>query len=259
MGNIQSNATRRLLAAYSDVVNNTVNDVFYSVAMICENTNKFQLQAGTDCKLFAILSPSIHLLPQVNGTNCRLDNDKIKTLMPVFRTLLIQNTRQFIQQNIDNNGWFHTAYTLQTNASTVQFRDQIMMQMSDSYNDACTYVNNDLNNNLVKLCGIYNGNFNFTQNALLLALISCVNRNVINQWTTNTQLNNLWQQTDSKLFNSQEMYNGESESEIFNIREDFLGITQADDRICFSYYAIFWLIVIIIIVVLLYRMNVIHY
>jgi large-conductance mechanosensitive channel len=65
-------------------------------------------------------------------------------------------------------------------------------------------VANSFNAAKVNLCGVYSGTtFNFNQAALTTALTSCVNEIIVSVFTTNSVLNQLWQQTDQKLYSEQ--------------------------------------------------------
>jgi len=207
MGNIQSNATKQVLADYTNVVNSTVVNVYNSAAASCASANNFSLQTGggSDCN-FQMINGSINVT-QTAGTNCQLNSQNVNSLSAQFQTQLTNNTQQFIQQNSQNKqGWFATAFSLQmNNASNVtEVMNQISNSSSANFTNLCNSVSDALNNATVKLCGIYDGSsFNLNQNALVTAITSCVNQNVVNIWTSNQVLNSLWQATDQKLASTQ--------------------------------------------------------
>ena len=207
MGNIQSSVTQQVLTDYTTIVNNTVANVFNSASSACASGNTMHLQTGgaPDCQ-FNMTGGSL-TSTQTAGTKCKLSSQNISTLTATFNTQITNNIRQFIENDLTNNqGWFATALSFQmTNASTV---DDIMTQISSSVNanfiNTCSSVANALNNEQVLLCGNFDGTkIDFTQNALVSSLTSCVNENTIKVWTQNVILNKLWQQTDQKLASTQ--------------------------------------------------------
>lgn len=146
-------------------------------------------------------------ITQTAGTNCQLSSNNVNNLTSQFQTQLTNETQQFIQQNASNSqGWFATAFSLQIQGATTV--DDVMNQIKNStkgnFNNTCTSVSSALNEATVRLCGYYDSTtFDFNQNALITAITSCINQNVIDTWTSNTVLNQLWQQTDQQLASTQ--------------------------------------------------------
>lgn len=238
MGNIQSNVTKQTLSNYTNVVNNTVANVFNSAVQTCAASNYFTLETGggPDCPFEAV--DSKFDIKQTAGSTCKLDSVNINNLTATFKTELINNTRQFIQQESQNKqGWFATALSLQlSQASTVEeIVTQISNNFTANFNNNCSSVATAFNDAKVKLCGYFNlTEFNVGQNSLVNSLTSCVNQNTMNIWTSNSVLNNLWQQTDQKLASQQ--------SGTFDLKWLFIGIA-----------GIIALILIILAIVLLTR------
>lgn len=209
MGNMQSNVTKQTLADYTNVVNSTVANVYSSAAQTCASGNNFTLNTGQNCGWvpgFELLNGSLNVT-QTAGSNCQLNSQTITNLSAQFQTQLTNNTQQFIEQNSQNKqGWFATAFSLQVQgaSNTTEIMTQLSNFFNSNFTSLCSAVDTAFNNATVNLCGVYDGsNFNFNQNALVTALTSCVNQNVINEWTSNQVLNNLWQQTDQKLASTQ--------------------------------------------------------
>lgn len=206
MGNIQSNVTKQTLADYTNVVNSTVAKVFNNAAAQCASGNTFTLQTGGQDCTFEMRNGTINVF-QTAGTNCKLDNQNITDLTADFQTQITNNTKQFIEENSKNKqGWFATAFSLQIQgASNIeQVMTQITNETKIDFTNMCSSVATALNYAKVILCGYFDATtINFTQNALVSSLTSCVNHNTINIWTSNAILNNLWQSTDQKLASEQ--------------------------------------------------------
>lgn len=205
MGNVQANLTKQTLAAYTNVINSTVANVFNNAAQTCAGGNYFSLSTGQGCP-FEIVNGEFNLTQRAS-TTCTLNSQNITSLSAQFKTDLINNTRQFIEQESKNSqGWFATALSLQINqASTVE---EIVNQINNSFNvnftNTCSSVSTAFNTAVLNLCGYFDATkFNISQNAIVDALTSCVNENTINIWTSNSVLNKLWQDTDSKLASHQ--------------------------------------------------------
>ena len=207
MGSIQSNITKQTLADYTNIVNSTVANVYNSAAASCASGNNFALETGGGPNCIFHMTNGNFNVTQTVGTNCKLNSHNITSLSAALVNNLTNNIQQFIAQNAQNSqGWFATAFSLQiNNASNAE---EVVNQIKNSFNinftNTCDSIATALNNETVKLCGVFDGvNFNFTQNALLTALTSCINQNTINIWTSNSVLNQLWQTTDQKLASKQ--------------------------------------------------------
>lgn len=205
MGNIQANVTKQTLAAYTNVVNDSVVSVFNNAIMRCASGNTMQLTTGMNCQ-FELINGSL-TVTQVAGTDCKFDNKNVTDLIQKFDTELINNTKNFIDNEAQNSqGFFATAFSLQIQDATnsTQVTNLISNSFSGNFTSNCTATNDAFNTSIVNLCGIFNGSqLNFSQNALVTAMTSCVNEVVLKVFTSNSILNELWSKTDQKLFSSQ--------------------------------------------------------
>lgn len=207
MGNIQSNKTKQLLADYTSMVNNTVSNVYNSAVADCTSANNFTLETGGGqyCD-FKIINGTINI-SQTAGSKCQLNSQNINNLSATFQNQLTNDTKNFITQSAKSKqGWFATAFSLQQNdaSNVTDVMNQISNSSSANFTNICSSVSDALNNATIQLCGVFDAStFNFSQNAMVTALTSCINQNTIKVWTSNQVLNKLWQDTDQKLASTQ--------------------------------------------------------
>lgn len=205
MGNIQANLTKQTLADYTNMVNSVVADVYNSAISICASGNDFSLSTGVGCD-FKFVNSAINV-SQFAGSTCKLDADNINKLSAKFTNDIINKTQQFIDQRSQNKqGWFATAFSFQINnaSNSTEVTNQIKNSFDINFTNKCQAVTSAFNKGSVNLCGYYDSStFDFKQNALTNALVSCVNENIMDIWVTNSVLNELWQRTDQKLASEQ--------------------------------------------------------
>lgn len=205
MGNAQANETNQTMAAYTNIVNSTATSVYNQASQSCASGNNFTLNTGEGC-YFESINGTFNVT-QTAGTKCTFSSSDIASLNANFSNQLQNNTQQFIQQNSQSKqGWFATAFSFQVNgaSNTTEVMSQMSNVFTQNFTNLCSSVANALNNATVNLCGIYdNTTFNFNQNAMVTSITSCVNDIVINVWTSNSVLNQLYQMTDQKLASQQ--------------------------------------------------------
>ena len=205
MGNVQANETKQILSSYTNVVNSVVANVYNKALANCSSSNNLMLTTGRDC-VFNFSDGTMNF-KQVAGSNCKLDSINTTELTSSFNTEIINKTRNFIEQNAKNDqGWFATAFSLQINdaENVTDVMNQITNSFNVNFTNQCQSISNALNNANVDLCGYFDKTtFNFEQNAFVTAITSCVNKNVMNMWTSNSVLNDLWSKTDQKLASTQ--------------------------------------------------------
>lgn len=207
MGNIQSNVTKQTLADYTSFMNSAIQDA-YSVSIAdCAAANNLSVQTGggNGCN-FEIINGSVNI-DQTATASCSLSSTNINQTSVTFKNTITNKTKQFIDQNSQNKqGWFATAFSFQINgaSNSTEVTNAISNSFVGSITEICRQEAQAMNSAKVLLCGIYNASaVNINQNATVTGLVSCINRNVTNVFTSNTVLNQLWQQTDQKLASEQ--------------------------------------------------------
>ena len=207
MGNFQSNKTRQMLAAYTNIVNEEVTKIYNSAVTECraENRMKLRFGGGEFCD-FKITNGNINA-SQTSGTSCALNSQNVNKLNAQFTTELTNKLTSFIKQEQKNKqGWFATAFSFQMNeADTAEkVTNQITNSFTTDFTNKCEAVANAFNDKEAVLCGVYDTTtIDLSQNALVTMLTSCVNENTVSIWTKNKVLNDLWQATDQKLASQQ--------------------------------------------------------
>ena len=209
MGNIQSNITTQTLADYTNAMNSAVQETYSAAISGCTATDELSFQAGAGgsggCN-FEIINGSINI-NQTATASCNLNNQNINNTKVSFQNTITNATKQFIDQNSQNKqGWWATAFSFQVNgaSNSTEVSTTIGNSFVGSITEICRQEAAAMNQEKILLCGTYNAStVNVTQNATVTALVSCINRNVTNVFTTNSVLNELWQQTDQKLASQQ--------------------------------------------------------
>lgn len=205
MGNIQAQLTEQTLAAYTSVMNSAMNQVINDSRLNCSGINNFNLSTGQGCT-FQLTNGTINF-NQVVSANCQFNSENNTKIDNNFKNSISTTTKSFIDTDLQNSqGWFATAFSFQiTGASnSTEVTNQIVNSISNDISNTCAAETNAYNNSNVNLCGVFDGvTFNFSQNANVTALVSCINRNVINIFVDNEVLNDLWSKTDSELASQQ--------------------------------------------------------
>ena len=206
MGNVQANLTNQTLASYTEVVNSLVNQVYNQAVNECSSGNNMTLDFGIGCVL-EIVDGEVNVT-QVAGTNCNFQSSNVVNTSANFTNQLKTLTQNFIEQNAKSEqGWFAVAFSLGINgaSSATEVTNLISNYFTNNVTTGCTAVSNALNNAQIRLCGRFRGTtFNFNQNALVVAITSCVNEVVTKAFTDNTVLNELLTETEQKLTSKQE-------------------------------------------------------
>lgn len=203
MGNVKSDLTKQTLADYTQVINDTVENVFGTVIQRCTEGSTFNFVTGQNCPYLSTngtLNPSQRAL-----SSCTFGSNYLTPLIPNFQQSIQVATQNFIEQEMKKQpSWFNTAFSLSSNkgqnSSTVS--NIIAGSFSGNFTNKCPATANALNNITLNLCGAYDvAKFNFNQNALTTALTSCANEIILNTFNTNPTLKTLWTTTDQHLNN----------------------------------------------------------
>ena len=207
MGNAQSNITKQTLASYTTSVNQAMNSVYSSSIAGCTATNELSIATGGVPDCFFEMTDGAFNLSQTSSSSCNLNNVNINKTTAQFKNTIRNTTKQFIDQNAQNKqGWFATAFSFQINgaSNSTEISNTITNSLANSITEICQQEARAMNEAKILLCGTFNASaINIDQNALVTAMVSCINRNVTSIFTTNTVLNQLWQQTDQKLASEQ--------------------------------------------------------
>lgn len=207
MGNIQSNQTKQVLSDFTNIVNNTSVSVFNNATQNCTGFNDLSVVTGGGqyCNFDAYNSQFNY--GQNATTKCNLDSKNINSVTADFTNKVTNQIQQYIQQSAaSKQGWFATAFSLEINgaSSTDDIMTIIKNEFKSNFNNNCDSVNQAFNRGNVTLCGTYDfTTVNVTQDAIVTALTSCVNENMVKIWTSNAVLNQLWQCTDQALASQQ--------------------------------------------------------
>lgn len=207
MGNVQANETKQELATFTSIVNDVAMSVYNQAVSNCTSQNWLKVRAGggQDC-VFALNDGDLNITQQASCIQS-LNSDNINKLTATFTNEILNKLQQHIgQQEQNKQGWFATAFSFQINdaSNTQEVMNQINTQINANFNNTCSAVAEAFNKGTVLLCGTYNNsNININQNAAITALTSCINQNIVNVWTQNKVLNELWQKTDQKLASEQ--------------------------------------------------------
>jgi len=115
---------------------------------------------------------------------------------------------QWIKNNFNSNqGWLAIAFSSQAanNISTEEVSNIISQSVSANFQNQCQAFISGTQDGVVSLCGIYdNDNITIDQKAAISSFSSCINRNTINTFIQNNQLNEMAQTADNELKSSQE-------------------------------------------------------
>lgn len=209
MGNAQATMTQQTLADYTSYMNNVAATIVNNSTSNCTAANTLNLETGggPDNCIFSAYNSTININQTANAS-CKLTATNINSIAQSISNTIQNSVQQFIDNNLQSKqGWFSTAFSLQI--SGAQTSDQVATIVANNFSNnvqnLCGSQVSAMNNSQVLLCGAYNlSTINITQDATISSIVSCINQNTINVFTTNATLNQLWQTTDQILASQQE-------------------------------------------------------
>ena len=207
MGSVNAIQTKQIISAYTSVVNSAVTNLFNTSNLVCNANDELTLNVGGgDCKFLPqIQSSTFNIGQQVKG-DCSLNSDNVNKLNAQFSNTVKTTTEQFIKDNVKNyNGWLAFGFSLNiANASNADELSQtIVNSFQTDIKNACNAEITAYAQATINFCSdIVNSTINFTQDAAVTSITSCITRNVIDIFASNTVLTKFVQETDAHFANT---------------------------------------------------------
>jgi hypothetical protein len=203
MGSGISQSAQQELSAFNSFINNFSTNIRNQVSSTCQagNTLRFTTGGGNGCEFFATGS-NINI-NQTSQATCSLTSENITTITMNIENDLQNQLEQYIsqRQNVEQ-GWLATALSLGVEgASTSQeIANLIRNSINTNITDSCMNQLTTQNLAEIRLCGAFDqSTFNINQDATVTGITSCINKQIITSFTSNSILNNLFQRTEQAV------------------------------------------------------------
>ena len=217
--NFQSSDTQQTLNDFNKVVNDAVFNVVTEGSTNCSAVNELTIQTGffpTSVSPDGTITYAQCVPPNIfNGINinqsavsrCNLTVQATNTLEQNVQTRLTQDIKQWISTSLTNNqGWLAIAASIAiaNNTTLDNISNDIANSLSANITTKCNAYIQASNRAVFTLCGEIPGGINVNQNVLQTNLTNCLINNTVTAFQSNNIAQNIAQQTDTRLANSQE-------------------------------------------------------
>jgi hypothetical protein len=202
------------------IVNNYMQEINSVVATAVTNAN---LQTTTILNsTFSLCGPACYIpgeplpvciikenvtLSQTAGTQAIVDTAQTVSIVQNSQNAISTTTQNFINQSsTSDQGWLSTALGININDinQVINVSDQIANYVATTAKLNCTantFTEENLN---VNVCGYVQGNFIVNQNAATNVVFSCVNKQIVNFFASNTERANNVNKADQTALAMQE-------------------------------------------------------
>jgi hypothetical protein len=191
----------------TQIVNNTVNSVTQTAATNCTGVANLNLRIGTyassvNSQTGEIQYSQCAIVPEQGTINisqfvsnsCNLTGGIENTLNNQFQNQLKNNIQQYLDNNVKSTNGFLAAgiaIAAQENITTADIATDITNTLTNNLNNTCNAILTASANGEIQICGNYNLNFN--QKAVNTNLTTCMVNNLINNISSNQQLDDIVQ------------------------------------------------------------------
>lgn len=200
MGNFSSQETTDTVSEFLNAVNSTVIDIANSSIATCSGT---QVLRVSSCGPFVCTDTCNLSFNQSNNSSCSVSQTNVNSITVSFNNDIKNTIKNFIaEQAAQSNGWLATGFNVASEyiATTDELNEQLQNLFNAKISDVCRSNISSLQYGEVPLCGNFkNLNFDFTQDIVSTALVTCVNTNVVKAFESNSILNSFVKKTDQYL------------------------------------------------------------
>lgn len=208
MGNYQSAVTRQTLSSLTEVMNSVMQNSYNDAIARCTSQNVLSIET---CPETVFIRGSIGG-NQKAVSKCQQFANIENEVNANFNSVVVSTITDFINTDLRNEqGFFSTALSIATSEvdTVAKIVNRIINTFQQDVRNTCSVEVSAFNQSIIRLCGYYEDtNVGGTQDALSLALSSCVMRNMLDAVTNDSVLNNLIVETDTLLASRQQGFGG---------------------------------------------------
>lgn len=208
MGAAQATITKDTMEAFTKSINSVAVDITNRNSTTDDIKENIKFTFGEPpCKYMFVAEDTTFNFDQTGTSKISFTSENFNRTNANVSSQLANVVKSFITNDLKNKqGFFSTAFGLQiTNAMNAEEVSNIIENETKIRSmNICNPENSQIQNLMVSMCGQYtDDSFNVNQDAYTSAVVSCINRNVIDIFTTNKTLNDLYTQTNNKLLSQQ--------------------------------------------------------
>lgn len=206
MGSVQSTVTKQTLSDFTSTVNKTIMKSVNVSEAKCGTQNSLtvnycQCPSGSPFQFCSEVTGNF-TSNQVADSSCKVIATSTFDTTSSFVNDTQKTVKNFIENNLQNKqGFFATGLSIDSvyNNNKNKLITDISNEMEITLSNTCKSYANANNVGIYTFCGRIDGSINLDQNATSISMTSCVNKAVIDAFSSNTDLTNFYNSTNNKL------------------------------------------------------------
>lgn len=207
--NVQATKTKQVLSDFTQVVNQTTNNVLQSTNASCTAANTAKLVVGgPQCAQAVTIEGSNINITQDSAAGCKINLTNGAQVTTQDYNDIKTASQQFIQNQLDSDqGWLAIGLSVQTstNVTKEDIQNRINNISNTDLDQSCEATISTFNLGSLDICAdIINSNINLTQDAQSTAIAQCTNTAIINNFFNTQVLQDFAQNTDNHFKSTQE-------------------------------------------------------
>jgi hypothetical protein len=215
--NIQSVSTTNTLNDFNSTINSAIFNVVNNASVSCSAGTFLDLKVGSFLvsdingnKTFAICPTTAQGIDvsQFSNQTCSLTQQATNNLQQDATNSVNSAIKSWINNNLSNNqGWLAIATSVATtnNQNVDDIVNKLTNTLTADITNKCSSFLQGSESGIISICGDFgNKGITVNQSVIQTNLTSCITKNTISAIQSNTVVNNIAQQVDNKLANTQE-------------------------------------------------------
>jgi len=204
MGNFSSQETDTVIKSFNSAVSKAITNISNNANLQCSSSQMFSLHTGSSFPPCGFSCENCNfVINQTSQSTCDLTQSSLNSVSNTFTTELQTQISNWVDEQVNQSaGWLATG--LNGNfagiSTTEEIKNQLNSLFSTTIANSCSEELKNIQLQIVNLCGDLNGsNLNFSQNSFQAGVTVCVARNITNNYSKNTILQQFVNDTDQAV------------------------------------------------------------